>query len=593
MPLSQNVIINFLTKFDKKGLQRATKDLKGFDKFVATARFSLARFAKVSAIAAGTGLTIFAKKSIDAALAQERLDKSLQLTLSSIGKTGLLLQTKEFIENLQDLTNISEDQLTPALQKLIAQTGNLDSAQLLLTRALDISAGTGQEFDLVLNAITKAAVGNFASLGKLSVGLSAAEAKAMGFVEVMQALERFQGDAEESTKTLAGQIRGFRIDAGEATEEVGTGFLQMSSFIAGTKGDLDKFGKSLVTKAKDFADFMVGFGKVSNQKGFFDAVTTGFNDLAKEGNKVRQERILKEKGLFGLSGNVLSALEQQNKVTNKQKNSAAILAKIQADILAKNKKINAEKRAQEALDKKKAQLEAMFDIDRINLQAALTRKLSAEDALRVKLLQQLADGTKAAVDEAQRYADVLKVIEDGKITTAEIDELAKKWGISTTAVLLYLRQLFEANAALRSMLALLDELAKKKFPQPTMGGGGGMFEPGYFIELGQQLVGTKGYAGMSAAEITAERYKESGAARRGIPLFADGGIVTKPTLGMLGEAGSEAVIPLDRIGSMGTKVVVNVQGSVISEGQLQSVIQDVLYNLNRTGAVTQLTNLGR
>jgi hypothetical protein len=47
------------------------------------------------------------------------------------------------------------------------------------------------------------------------------------------------------------------------------------------------------------------------------------------------------------------------------------------------------------------------------------------------------------------------------------------------------------------------------------------------------------------------------------------------------------------MGSMGTNIVVNVAGSVISEGQLQSVIQDALYNLNRAGAVTQLTNLGR
>ena len=56
---------------------------------------------------------------------------------------------------------------------------------------------------------------------------------------------------------------------------------------------------------------------------------------------------------------------------------------------------------------------------------------------------------------------------------------------------------------------------------------------------------------------------------------------------------AEAVIPLDKMGGMGTNVVVNVAGSVISEGELQSVIQDALYNLNRSGAVTQLTNLGR
>jgi len=75
--------------------------------------------------------------------------------------------------------------------------------------------------------------------------------------------------------------------------------------------------------------------------------------------------------------------------------------------------------------------------------------------------------------------------------------------------------------------------------------------------------------------------------------MADGGIVTRPTQALIGEAGAEAVIPLDRMGDMGQRVTINVAGSVISEGQLQSVIQDVLYNLNRTGAVTQLTNLGR
>jgi hypothetical protein len=137
----------------------------------------------------------------------------------------------------------------------------------------------------------------------------------------------------------------------------------------------------------------------------------------------------------------------------------------------------------------------------------------------------------------------------------------------------------------------MDELAKKKLPSTS--GATTMFDPGYFTDLGKKLVGSIGYSGMTASEITAERYKESGAGRLGIPLMAEGGVVNKPTLAMIGEAGAEAVIPLDRMGSMGTKVVVNVQGSVISEGQLQSVIQDVLYNLNRTGAVTQLANLGR
>jgi len=40
-------------------------------------------------------------------------------------------------------------------------------------------------------------------------------------------------------------------------------------------------------------------------------------------------------------------------------------------------------------------------------------------------------------------------------------------------------------------------------------------------------------------------------------MFAKGGIVTRPTLGMVGEAGPEAVIPLSRMGKMGESTVIN------------------------------------
>jgi hypothetical protein len=36
-----------------------------------------------------------------------------------------------------------------------------------------------------------------------------------------------------------------------------------------------------------------------------------------------------------------------------------------------------------------------------------------------------------------------------------------------------------------------------------------------------------------------------------VPQFANGGIITAPTLGIVGEAGPEAIIPLDQMGRMG------------------------------------------
>ena len=67
-----------------------------------------------------------------------------------------------------------------------------------------------------------------------------------------------------------------------------------------------------------------------------------------------------------------------------------------------------------------------------------------------------------------------------------------------------------------------------------------------------------------------------------IPMLAEGGIVTSPTLAMIGEAGSEAVIPLSKMGGMGgMNVVVNVQGSVVQEQDLAISVRDQIAILMR------------
>ena len=50
-----------------------------------------------------------------------------------------------------------------------------------------------------------------------------------------------------------------------------------------------------------------------------------------------------------------------------------------------------------------------------------------------------------------------------------------------------------------------------------------------------------------------------------IPRLAAGGIVTDPTLALIGEAGPEAVIPLNRLGRTGGGVNVNYYGPVTIE----------------------------
>ena len=53
------------------------------------------------------------------------------------------------------------------------------------------------------------------------------------------------------------------------------------------------------------------------------------------------------------------------------------------------------------------------------------------------------------------------------------------------------------------------------------------------------------------------------AGRNGIPRFAEGGIVTQPMIGMIGEAGPEAIIPLKQLAmnQTPTNITINVQGA--------------------------------
>lgn len=68
--------------------------------------------------------------------------------------------------------------------------------------------------------------------------------------------------------------------------------------------------------------------------------------------------------------------------------------------------------------------------------------------------------------------------------------------------------------------------------------------------------------------------------------FAMGGIVTRPTLGLIGEAGPEAVIPLDRLSSMGG-ITINVQAGLVSTPDQigQQIIEAIQNAQRRSGPV--------
>jgi tellurite resistance protein len=618
MALSKSVVITFLTKFDKKGLKRAEKELKGLDKTIAVTKANLSIWAKTAGVAAVYGLYRFAKSSITAALAQEKLDKSLQLTLKSIGKGGLAKETSFFIQQLQSATNVGEGELVPALQSLIAQTGNLEQSQYLLKTALDVSAGTGKDLTEVIDAISKAAVGNYKSIGTLGVGFTAAQAKAMGFVGTMKSLDKFTGAAEAQTQTFGGELKAFKISAGEATETLGKGFLDAYAVVAAGRPLIKDLGSDLEDVAGQFSDITVGFAAIFKEKGlggYVDLLKIGFENLVGSYSTLQE---IEKSGKRARYSEKETANQRENRLkdTKKDLTYQDILLEIQKNIAKNSKILTKEQQAQNQLAKQKAQIESIFDIEKINLQAALTRKLSVEDQARVQILLKLKEGTKEATDEAQKYLDVLTIIADGKISTEEIEMLAKKWKMTTPEVLLYLKALFDSNAELQKMLALLNQVSTTKLttPMTTTTTTAIPLQTGQMAKVSQasqevvstvsaltdqQIQDKYGTAAQAEIYLAKQAIDKYGLGARyagmllGAVAMADGGIVNQPTLALMGESGAEAVIPLDQMSGFGTQLTVNVAGSVISEGQLATVIQDALYNLNRTGAVSQLANLGR
>jgi hypothetical protein len=71
--------------------------------------------------------------------------------------------------------------------------------------------------------------------------------------------------------------------------------------------------------------------------------------------------------------------------------------------------------------------------------------------------------------------------------------------------------------------------------------------------------------------------------RMNIPRLADGGIVTGPTLALIGEGnGPEAVIPLDRMGSLGGNVTVNVTGGLATSAEIGESVVNALRAYSRS-----------
>jgi hypothetical protein len=224
------VKITFDADFDdlKKGIKGSQDEVETFsDKVGEFGKKAGAAFLVAGAAAAAYASKLAVegvKAAIEDEAAQVRLATALK---NATGATDDMIKSVEQQILKQSLaTGVADEKLRPALSRLALSTNDVTKAQDLLSLALDISQSTGKGLDAVANALGKAYDGNTAALGKLGVGLSSAELKAMTFTEVQTKLsDLFGGAAAANAETFAGRLQILKVTFDEAKESVGAKLL--------------------------------------------------------------------------------------------------------------------------------------------------------------------------------------------------------------------------------------------------------------------------------------------------------------------------------------------------------------------------------
>jgi len=211
------------------------KKLKAANGDVEASAHGLEKFGKVAgaaflaaAAAAGAYAVKIGVDGVKAAIADEQSQLKLATALeNATGATkAQIAATEDSIDKMARATGVADDQLRPALSRLALSTGDVSKAQDLLSLALDISTQTGKPLEGVANALGRAYDGNTASLGRLGIGLSAAELKSMSFTEVQTKLsDLFGGAAAANAETFQGRMDRLKVAFDEGVESIGTRLL--------------------------------------------------------------------------------------------------------------------------------------------------------------------------------------------------------------------------------------------------------------------------------------------------------------------------------------------------------------------------------
>ena len=392
-----NVSINIGSSFDAKGFKQAES---------ATTKLNntIKNLAGTIGVAYGTQAVVdFAKASVKAYLANQKATTQLANTVKNLGFEVANADIQKFVEELSLASGVAKDSLIPGMQKLLQVTGNVATSQSLLKTAIDVSRGSGVDLTTVVGDLANAYVGNNRGLKKYGLGLTAAQLKVATFSTVLASFNRnFAGASQANLQTTAGKIDLITNAAKEATIVIGSGLVDaFTSLTAG--GSVSGATTVIMGFADALAALERGAGtalgtlptlfdkiKAAGKSFFFGFVGKQFNLPVNPNPKPKPE---------------LTAQQKADQIAKAQIEYQKKLKTLLDQQIVSQKKITAEQAKQAALKKDGT----VFDMQQIELIAALKGKLSDDDRARAELQLALLNGN---LDEADKLTKQILMAQD-------------------------------------------------------------------------------------------------------------------------------------------------------------------------------------
>jgi hypothetical protein len=333
-----------------------------------------------------TAIVAYSKASVKAFADDEAAARRLSSAVDNLGLSFSKVQVATFISDLERTASIADDVLRPAFQSLLNITGSLTKSQELLNNAIQISRASGVDLATVTNDLGKGYVGITRGLIKYNTGLSRAELQTKGFNEILGImLAKSAGAAQDYLTTTSFKMDTLALASENAKETIGEGLVEAFARIGGG------------TEAKDAAKAIDNIAKAVN------AVTLTLGTAIGLVNKFRQgytNFLMDPLGTGMGSGAAASTNRSASPAgtarrTAQQRQAEAAAAKRAKELAALQAKQVKSQKALTAEQKKQATLKkagSIFDLEQVQLLAALKGQLSDEDRKRVELQFALITG---------------------------------------------------------------------------------------------------------------------------------------------------------------------------------------------------------